>query len=314
MRLLGWPRQNRTPPSVTIICLTYNHAPYIGEALQSFISQQDIDFEVIVADDASTDGTTEIVAGFAAKYPDIVRHIHQSRNVGVEANFTNACQFVRGEFVAICDGDDYFITRDKIKKQVDILQSDQSLSICFSYARMVYEQNPEMERLIPSPEMIGDNRRFNLRSLREVNLIPTCTVMYRWLFRENLAEISVQRGILPGDYFLHLLHAKSGDIAFLNEVTAVYRRHSSGMWWQYDRDWDSQNLKHGMAELRFHLTVSREIFAGDDREWYEKNRVMPFMALLMALFLRKGDLELVREIQKIAPEFFENAARKLELR
>lgn len=314
MKLLGRPRESRTPPVVTIICLTYNHAPYIGEALQSFVSQQGIDFEVIVADDASTDGTSEIAASYAKKYPDVVRHILRPCNVGAEANFIGACQLVRGEFVAICDGDDYFITRDKLKKQADILRSDQSLSICFSYARMVYEQNPELERLIPGPESIGDNRRFNLRNLREVNLIPTCTVMYRWLFRQDPVESSVPRGILPGDYFFHLLHARSGDMAFLNEVTAVYRRHSGGMWWQYDRDWEMQNLTHGMAELRFHLCVSREIFSGDDREWYEHNRVIPFMALLMALFLRKGDLERIREMQESAPEYFESAAGKLELR
>ena len=313
MKLLGRTRKNRTLPAVTIICLTYNHAPYIAEALQSFVSQQGIDLEVIVADDASTDGTSQIAASYAAKYPDIVRHILRSRNIGVQANFTDACQFVRGEFVAICDGDDYFITRDKVKKQADILRADLSLSICFSYARMIYEQNPEMERLTPSPENIGDRRRFNLRSIREVNIIPTCTVMYRWLFRQNL-DSSILHGILPGDYFLHLLHAKSGDIAFLNEVTAIYRRHSTGMWWQYDRDWDAQNLTHGMDELRFHLSVSKEIFSGDDREWYEHNRVIPFMALLMALFLRKGDLERIHAMQTIAPEYFEIAASKLELR
>lgn len=296
-----------------MLCLTYNHARFIRNALDSFISQEGVSFEILVCDDASNDGTTEIVQEYVSLYPHIVRHILQPGNVGAEENFTQACRHIRGKYVAFCDGDDYFITRDKLRKQAQMLREDPSLSICFSSACMVFEDGSKTQSIVPDGALIAGRRRFTLADLMNTNMIPTCTVMYRWFFHGRLVEDHIPRGILPGDYYLHMVHAREGDIIFLDEVTSVYRRHSDGMWWDYDRDWDKQNLNHGFAELKFHIAVARRILSNQDSIWYEENRAVSFAALLLILFVRHGDIDSIRKLKELAPDVLKRSAERLRI-
>ncbi|WP_081636522.1 glycosyltransferase [Methylobacterium sp. 285MFTsu5.1] len=302
-----------TNPEVTIICLAFNHAKFIRECLDSFLAQKDVSFEIIVADDASTDGTTDIVREYADRHPQIVRHFVQTTNVGAEENFTKACQHIRGKYVAMCDGDDYFITDDKLHKQIRILKDDPSLSICFSKARIIYDDASLSDEVAPKGSIIANRSRFNLADLMNTNPIPTCTVVYRWIFTERRVEDHVPRGILPGDYYLHMVHAREGDIAFLDEVTSVYRRHSNGMWWDYDSNWDKQNLKHGIAELKFHLAAARRILSDADSVWYEENRALPFAALLLLLYVRTGKVDMIKTLQDTDPKIFSRIPERLNL-
>jgi len=114
------------PPLVSVICITYNHEKYIRDAIEGCLIQDtDFPFEVIIHDDASTDGTTAIVRAYAERYPSIIKPIYQTENQYSQGNkpITFWLPRVRGQYIALCEGDDYWHDPSKLQKQVDILET-----------------------------------------------------------------------------------------------------------------------------------------------------------------------------------------------
>ncbi len=114
---------NNKTPLVSICSITYQHAPYIRQCLDGFLMQKtDFAFEVLIHDDASTDGTEEIIREYEAKYPDIIKPLYEEENQWVKGrrgsrtfNFPRA----KGKYIAMCEGDDYWTDPLKLQKQVD---------------------------------------------------------------------------------------------------------------------------------------------------------------------------------------------------
>ena len=111
-------------PKVSVCVITYNQERYIRKCLQSLVEQHtNFDFEVIVGDDCSTDGTRAVVEEFVERYPHIVRARFQERNTGGSRNNLEVHATARGEYVAHLDGDDYALP-DRLQAQADVLDSD----------------------------------------------------------------------------------------------------------------------------------------------------------------------------------------------
>ena len=129
-------------PIVSICCLTYNHAPFIRKALDGFLMQEPPTgvsadepwFEILIHDDASTDGTDAIIKEYAAKYPDIIFPLYEEINQYTHGGKGNMDLFnynrVRGKYIAYCEGDDYWIDAHKLQKQVDFMECHLEYSIC----------------------------------------------------------------------------------------------------------------------------------------------------------------------------------------
>ena len=119
---------------ISVICLTYNHEKFIRRALENFVSQKtDFPFEVIVHDDASTDGTADIVREYAKKYPDIIIAICQKENIysqGINARTEVISPILRGEYVALCEGDDYWTDNNKLQVQYDYMKAHPECAMC----------------------------------------------------------------------------------------------------------------------------------------------------------------------------------------
>ena len=131
---------------VAIKCATYNHEPYIRDALEGFVMQKtNFPFVAIVHDDASTDGTPDIIREYAAKYPDIIKPIYETENQyskrdGSLRRIMNAAVEASGaKYVALCEGDDYWTDPLKLQKQVDFLESHPDYSLVFANARLHYD-------------------------------------------------------------------------------------------------------------------------------------------------------------------------------
>ena len=117
---------------VSIVCITYNHEPYLRQALDGFLMQKcDFPYEIVLAEDCSTDGTRKICEDYAAKYPDIIRYIWSENNVGVIANERRAMLVAQGKYIAFCEGDDYWTDPLKLQKQVNFMESHPEYSVTF---------------------------------------------------------------------------------------------------------------------------------------------------------------------------------------
>ena len=109
-------------PLVSVCCVTYNHADFIKQTLEGFVTQKtNFPFEVIIADDCSTDGQQDIIKEYAKKYPDIIKPIFHSHNTGSYQNLLDAASACKGKYVAMCDGDDYWTDENKLQKQADFI-------------------------------------------------------------------------------------------------------------------------------------------------------------------------------------------------
>ena len=148
-------------PIVSICCITYNHAPFIRKALDGFLMQKpptgvsadDPWYEILIHDDCSTDGTTEIIKEYAAKYPGRIFPIYETENqfqkVGVAKMDLFNYSRVKGRYMAYCEGDDYWTDPHKLQKQVDFMDAHPDYSICF-HACDVYDSNTNTTYREPS--------------------------------------------------------------------------------------------------------------------------------------------------------------------
>lgn len=253
-----------TDIKLSIVCLTYNHIKFIRQALQSFVMQKTtFDFEVIVHDDASTDGTTDIIREFAEKYPSIIKPVFQTENQwskGISISKTFVYPKISGEYVALCEGDDYFIDENKLQKQVDFLEAHPDYAICFHPVLVHWDDNRLPDSYFPTKKM---RQNLTLKGLLDCNFIQTNSVVYRWRFHRDSLDL-LPDNIMPGDWFLHLMHAETGKIGFIDEVMSVYRRNAGGIWTgvMESDDWfNHYTLPHlhfcTEIEKRFHTDMTR---------------------------------------------------------
>lgn len=218
---------NKTP-LVSISCITYNHAPYIREALEGFVSQQtDFPFEVLIHDDCSTDGTTEIIREYEAKYPEIIKPMYETENqysqgkpIGTQVwNLPRA----QGKYIALCEGDDYWTDPLKLQKQVDFLESHPDFGMCYGKVKNYIE-----ETRIFDGSFGGDSESFV--NLIFANTIPTCTVLIRKDILNRYKNDTQSNGKYSmGDYPMWLYAASQSKIKFINNEFAVYRIVSGSM-------------------------------------------------------------------------------------
>jgi glycosyltransferase involved in cell wall biosynthesis len=176
----------RPRPKVSVLMIAYNVEPYIAQALDSALMQDvDFDYEIVVGEDCSTDGTRAIVQDYARRHPDRIRLLTRERNLGMNRNFVETLRAVRGEFVALLDGDDYWTSPTKLRRQVDFLESNPGFSICFHNAEVIYEDGslaphpfhmPNPDRLISHhvPKPVS-----TLADLAGGNFMQTCSVVFR---------------------------------------------------------------------------------------------------------------------------------------
>ena len=117
---------------VSIVCITYNHEPYLRDALDSFLMQKtNFPIEIILAEDCSTDGTRKICEEYATKYPETIKYIYRDQNVGYNENEYEAMSAASGKYIAYCEGDDYWTDPLKLQKQVDFLETHPDYAVCW---------------------------------------------------------------------------------------------------------------------------------------------------------------------------------------
>ena len=215
---------------VSVYCAAYNHEKFIRDTLEGFVTQKtNFPFEVIVHDDASTDGTAQIIREYAEKYPTIIKPIYQTVNQysqGINIVQTHIIPVVSGKYVAVCEGDDYWCDCNKLQKQLDFLESHPEYSACVHNTRK-YNMNTGKETLF---------RTDGEQDLTIAHMIAhpgtschTSSFFYRVEYLRNRPAF-VHSGCSVGDYPMTIYLTMEGKVRYFPDVMSFYRQFTKGSW------------------------------------------------------------------------------------
>ena len=213
---------------VSVCLITFNQARFIGQALDSILAQRTQHrIEVLVGDDASTDGTREILADYAARHPDVIKPILRDVNIGMMHNFVDVYERCAGDYLCPLEGDDRWCSPHKVERQVAFLEAHPDCAVCFHDTRVFHEAGAFAPHRLPGPRF---PHRRTIGDAVQGNFAQTPSIMYRHGLVPTLPGWYVELGL--GDWTLLLLHAAHGYIAYLPVVMAEYRVHAAGVWSQ----------------------------------------------------------------------------------
>lgn len=241
-------------PLVSVLCLVYNHEKFLRKALEGFVQQKvDFPFEVVVHDDASTDGSAEIIREYEREYPDIIKPIYQKVNQhslkrGRVTRIVH--EAARGKYISQCEGDDYWTDLYKLKKQVDFLEAHPDYSLCVGgYIKLETFSGKEtcIIRNPPGVESDGQGFTFTLDDMKNGWLTKTLTATYRnnITLIDQVSEYKYGRDI---NLFYHILREGKG--YYFQNVMGVYHVHEGGM----------NSMKAGKVNSQAFYQVYKELY------------------------------------------------------
>lgn len=229
--------------AVSVICNTYNHAAYIKDALDGFVMQKtNFKFEVLVHDDASTDGTADIVREYEAKYPDIIKPIYQKENQysqQIQITLTYQYPRVKGKYIAFCEGDDYWTDCLKLQKQFDAMEAHPDIDIC-AHASSVLDMKTAKFRLhatSPADTVLSADEVIEGGG----SYVSTCTLFCRSKLIENLPDSMKYYHL---DYIIQINGSLRGGMLYLNDDMAVYRFLTNNSWSTTHSTESTRTYKH----------------------------------------------------------------------
>ena len=269
---------------VSISCLTFNHAPYLRKCFDSFLAQKtDFDIEILVHDDASSDGTQEIIQEYTEKYPGIFKPIIQKENqyskgvrgIAVRYNFARS----KGKYIATCEGDDYWTDPLKLQKQVDFLEDNPNYSMCCT----------NYSEINSAGEIIKEKGWGSTKSAKTI----TQEVIFKKykpkiltsVFRKESVDFEFPKEFFESfnaDNFMCALASNYGPIAYLNIITGHYRVHNQGIW--------SGKSKIRQFEMQLETFVKmKNVFLKKEQQLAIENRIYHIRRKLSRLYILNKD-------------------------
>jgi glycosyltransferase involved in cell wall biosynthesis len=210
-------------PMVSVRVVTYNHEAYITQCIEGILMQKtDFPFEVIIGEDCSKDRTREIVVAYQKKYPDKITALLPEQNLGPARNNLQVYQTCQGKYHAWCEGDDYWIDPLKLQKQVDLMEAQPAISLCFHNAFM-WNRRSAVTRLYfekPVKEIL------DFDAACQIN-IPTASVLARSEILATLPEWRLK--VWCSDVVFRLWCAHHGNLGYIDDIMSVYRVHRQGL-------------------------------------------------------------------------------------
>jgi glycosyltransferase involved in cell wall biosynthesis len=246
----------RRSMKISVLMLTYNLEPFVEQAIQSVLMQQvDFEYELVIGDDCSTDRTPEIIREFYLRRPDVIRPIFRDGNLGSNANFVHTLRACRGDYIALLDGDDYWVSSDKLQKQVNFLDAHPECSMCMHAASVMTSDGT----ILPEPA-VRKAAKVRPLTLEDVIASWTCCTSSAVLRRSAVGDPpSWLAGLRMYDWPLFALAAAHGTVGYIDGVMCVYRVHAAGVWSRLD-------LREQLKEMNrmFHRLNAHFDFRYDD--------------------------------------------------
>lgn len=235
---------------VSISCITYNHAPYIKECLDGFLNQKcEFNYEILIHDDSSTDGTKEIIENYHKKFPNVIKPILQKENqwskgvrgINIQFNFPRA----KGKYIALCEGDDYWTDPYKLQKQVDFLEKNEDCNLVYHRVNI-----KDQEKNVIYPELLNTKKEVIKKNLSELALYGNFMHTPSVLFRNNLDFKQEYFKGNVGDYILWFMNGVKGNFGYLPDIMAVYRLSKNSTWGKKDFYFRANNWLHVIKTVK----------------------------------------------------------------
>lgn len=228
----------RRMPLVSVCIITYRHARYIRQCVESALAQKtDFPFEIVIGEDESDDGTREICQQLAAAHPDRIQLVLNRRADVVHVdgrprgthNLMAALAATRGEFIALCEGDDYWTDTQKLALQISYLRANTDCTGCFHEASLVDQDGRETQPEFFKPQVATTRNKYDRRACIGdlLSKYATCSLMFR---RDAFPEPPAWYLRRSSDFFFDLVLTRHGSLGFIDRRMAAYRRHSGGVW------------------------------------------------------------------------------------
>lgn len=208
--------------------ITYNHENYIKEAILSVLDQKvDCDFELVISNDHSSDQTHFIIETIKNTHPkgNNITYYHQNKNLGMMPNFIFALNKCQGDYIALCEGDDFWTDSLKLQKQLAILEHNETFSYCGHAFKILNSDGVYETKNVISGTI-------NFEDIVERNALHTATLMFRKTAINKLPTFF--KTVKAGDWILQFVAMQFGHAYVIDEVMSVYRKHDKGVWSQLD--------------------------------------------------------------------------------
>lgn len=300
-------------PLVSICCITYNHEPYIRDALEGFLIQEtDFPFEILIHDDASPDKTASIIKEYYRKYPKLIKPIFQNENQyskGIKVNLKYNFLRAKGEYIAVCEGDDYWSDKKKLAKQVKFLEENKSF-IGSAHNVLIIDENKVMV-----PDKLHPYKRFSsyvytINDAKKLKLpSQLASLVYRnfWRNIDNKIIKLYSECNANGDLKLALLLALQGNVYCFSENMAYHRKVVS-----HGTSWSAKNYRKNLSFILYRSLIeltefSRKAFGVSLDNKKERLNIASSSLLRLMITPSKENLQIITKI------FAVNYDRKVEI-
>ncbi|MCG3710616.1 glycosyltransferase [Aliarcobacter butzleri] len=214
-------------PLVSVYVITYNHEKYISEAIDSFLMQKtNFPFEIVIGEDCSTDNTRKILEEYKKKYPNIIKLIVSENNVGMHENGKRTIKECKGKYLAICEGDDYWIDKDKLQLQINEMRKYPNIDLSFHLASTINNLGQEIK-----PKLEKKDKLYSLKEIitADFHLVQTNTIIIKKEKMDKLNFDLISKSP-AGDIWLKISGAIPNGVLFINRIMSTYRVCSESSW------------------------------------------------------------------------------------
>ena len=300
-------------PVVSVNMITYNHGLYLAQAIEGVIKQNtDFPIELVIAEDCSTDNTREIALDYQRRYPHLIRVIYSDQNVGMMANDRRAVAACRGEFIAYCEGDDYWIDPEKLREQVAALSKCKNIDIAFHRCYVKYERqnkkllsnsgssNTSTDKVFTLPEVVCFSQY----------AMPTASLLIRRRVHSALQDWMDATSPPIGDTFIRVFGARNGGAYYINKPMSVYRT-------EMDGSWSERTVKTMDVLIEFHskFLLSLKKLGPEmsgQQEAFKRLKVYHYSCLLKSI--KKENLAEIRDLMfSVLKDIYEPAEKVDEM-
>jgi glycosyltransferase involved in cell wall biosynthesis len=286
-------------PLVSVKMITYNHAPFIAQAIEGVLQQKtNFPFELVIGEDCSTDGTREIVFEYQKKHPDIIRVITSDSNVGTKKNSRRTSKACRGKYLAYCEGDDYWQSPDKLQKQVDYLESHPDCGLVFTDYDFYYNSAKRTVKNVNYTKGFRSPMNLTIEQVigPDGGVIRTCTIMARKELLEQVMKgdpiLHQSDELLMGDIQLFAEMTQLSAVSYYPESMATYRIHEESATRSKDLAKTARFCKSA-CEIKLYLCDKHELPESIRRkvesDWCDSS---------LRLAFHTGSAELADEVRK----------------